>query len=145
MLLVPATAATIDRRLTGRSPVDGRPALVLLDLDQVQQPADEVADALARFGAGRFADVRQLATVRPDAVGAPDMDGLSLLSDLMPRVQKALDSGDAAQRQALKAEVDAVLASLPEVPAGRDQPRLDGVLKAMSEALAAEDEDAKPS
>ncbi|MCT2282596.1 hypothetical protein M3G91_33850 [Micromonospora chalcea] len=50
MLLVPATAATIDRRLTGRSPVDGRPALVLLDLDQVQQPADEVADALARSG-----------------------------------------------------------------------------------------------
>ncbi|MFJ5544145.1 hypothetical protein [Micromonospora chalcea] len=142
MLLVPATAATIDRRLTGRSPVDGRPALVLLDLDQVQQPADEVADALARFGAGRFADVRQLAPERPEA---PDMDGLSLLSDLMPQVQKALDSGDASQRQALKAEVDAVLASMPEAPAGRDQPRLDGVLKAMSEALAAEDEDAKPS
>ncbi|MFJ1539770.1 hypothetical protein ACIODS_14635 [Micromonospora chalcea] len=145
VLLVPATAVTIDRRLTGRSPVDGRPALVLLDLDQVQQPADEVAAALARFGASRFADVRQLAPVRPDAVGAPDMDGLSLLSDLMPRVQKALDSGDASQRQALKAEVDAVLTSLPEAPAGRDQPRLDGVLKAMSEALAAEDEDAKPS
>nr|WP_030503942.1 hypothetical protein [Micromonospora purpureochromogenes] len=142
VLLVPATAATIDRRLTGRSPVDGRPALVLLDLDQVQQPADEVADALARSGASRFADVRQLAPERPEA---PDMDGLSLLSDLMPRVQKALDSGDASQRQALKAEVDAVLASLPEAPAGRDQPRLDGVLKAMSEALAAEDEDAKPS
>ncbi|MBQ1046469.1 hypothetical protein KBX35_28095 [Micromonospora sp. C32] len=142
VLLVPATAATIDRRLTGRSPVDGRPALVLLDLDQVQQPPGEVAAALAQFGGSRFADVRQLAPERPEA---PDMDGLSLLSDLMPRVQKALDSGDASQRQALKAEVDAVLASLPEPPAGRDQPRLDGVLKAMSEALAAEDEDAKPS
>ncbi|MFD6715525.1 hypothetical protein ACFXA2_12965 [Micromonospora chalcea] len=145
VLLVPATASTIDRRLTGRSPVDGRPALVLLDLDQVQQPADEVAAALARFGGSRFADVRQRAPERPDAPGAPDMDGLSLLSDLMPRVQKALDTGDASQRQALKAEVDALLASLPETPAGRDQPRLDGVLTAMSEALAAEGEDVKPS
>ncbi|MEV6519227.1 hypothetical protein AB0M37_25970 [Micromonospora chalcea] len=142
VLLVPATAATIDRRLTGRSPVDGRPALVLLDLDQVQQPPGEVASALAHFGGSRFADVRQLAPERPDA---PDMDGLSLLSDLMPRVQKALDTGDASQRQALKTEVDALLASLPETPAGRDQPRLDGVLTAMSEALAAEDEDAKPT
>ena len=142
VLLVPATAATIDRPLTGRSPVDGRPALVLLDLDQVQQPADEVAAALARFGASRFADARQRVPYRSDE---PGMDALSLLAELTPRVQKALDSGDAAQRQALKAEVDAALASLPEALAGSDQPRLDGVLKAMSDALAAEDEDANGS
>ncbi|MGW5083001.1 hypothetical protein [Micromonospora echinospora] len=145
VLLVPATASTIDRRLTGRSPVDGRAALVLLDLDQVQQPPGEVAAALAHFGGSRFADVRQRAPERSDAPGAPDMEALSLLSSLTPRVQKAIDSGDASQRQALKAEVDAALAKLSESSAGRDQPRLDGVLKAMSDALAAEDEDAKPS
>ncbi|MFI7246596.1 hypothetical protein [Micromonospora chalcea] len=145
VLLVPATAATIDRRLTGRSPVDGRPALVLLDLDQVQQPADEVAAALARFGAGRFADVRQQAPERPDDPGAPDMEALTLLADLTPRVQKALDSGDASQRQAVKTELDAALARLSEAPGGGDQPRLAALLKVMSDTLGEEGERRKPS
>ncbi|RBJ02682.1 hypothetical protein DRA43_16460 [Micromonospora provocatoris] len=143
VLLVPATASTIDRRLTGRSPVDGRPALVLLNLDQVQQPPGEVAAALAHFGGSRFTDARQRAPQRSGA--RPDLDALSWLSDLTPRVQKALDSGDASQRQALRAEVDAALARLSEEPADSGRPRMDKLLKAMSDALGAEDEGAKPA
>ncbi|MFI8806859.1 MULTISPECIES: hypothetical protein [Micromonospora] len=139
VLLVPATAATIDRPLTSRSPVDGRPALKLLDLDQVRQPADDVADALARFGAGRFADVRQQAPELSDDADTPDTEALTLLADLTPRVQKALDSGQVSQRQAVKAEVDAALARLQ---AGGHQPRLAALLKVMSDTLG---EDVKPS
>ncbi|MBU8860955.1 MULTISPECIES: hypothetical protein [unclassified Micromonospora] len=138
VLLVPATASTIDRRLTGRDPADGRPALVLLNLDQVQQPPGEVAAALAHFGGSRFTDARQRAPQRPGAL--PDLDALGWLSDVTLRVQEALDSGDASQRQALKAEVDAALTRLSEEPAVSGQPRMDNVLKAMSDALGAEDE-----
>ncbi|MCZ7429366.1 hypothetical protein O7607_26770 [Micromonospora sp. WMMA1949] len=147
VLLVPATASTIDRRLTGRSPLDGRPALVLIHLDQVRQPPGEVAAALAHFGGSRFTDARQQVPHRHDAPGTPpDLDGLNVLAELMPRAQKALDSGDASQRQALKAEVDAALARRrPAAPAGDGEPRLDDVLKAISDALSAADEDAKPS
>ncbi len=143
LLLLPAVASTIDRPLTGRSPVGGRPALVLLSLDRVQQPVDEVAAALTRFGGSRFRDVRP----QPPGSSAdlPDLDVLSWLADLTSRVQKALESGQASQRLAVKAEVDAALARLPEVPAGSDQPRLDELLKSMSEALGAEDEGTKPA
>ncbi|QGN50503.1 hypothetical protein ACN26Y_02515 [Micromonospora sp. WMMD558] len=63
LLLVPA-GSTIDRPLDGTSPLDGRRALVLLGLNRVREPADEVATALARFAGGRFTDARQLRRAR---------------------------------------------------------------------------------
>ncbi|MEV6810582.1 hypothetical protein [Micromonospora sp. NPDC051296] len=143
LLLVPAVASTIDRPLTGRSPIDDRPALVLVSLDHIQQPADEVAAALTRFGGSRFTDVRPQP---PESSAAlPDPELLSRLADLTSRFHKAVESGEASQRLAVKAEVDAALARLPEVPAGSDQPRLDELLKSMSEILGEEDEGAKPA
>jgi hypothetical protein len=39
--------------------VDNRPARRLLECDDVDEPADDIARALARFGGARFTDVRE--------------------------------------------------------------------------------------
>ncbi|MEU5945954.1 hypothetical protein ABZ793_10375 [Micromonospora sp. NPDC047465] len=109
LLLVPATGSTIDRPRTGRSPLDGRPALVLLDLDDVRQSADEVAAALARFGGSRFTDVRQQRRERFDSpdftIGLRGYDP-ARVDELIRRGQDALISGVTSQRYAAKAELD---------------------------------------
>ncbi|WP_341719244.1 DivIVA domain-containing protein [Micromonospora sp. FIMYZ51] len=143
LLLVPAVASTIDRPLTARSPIDGREALLLLDLDRVRQPADEVAAALARFGGNRFVDLRQQPPEHPD--GEADFDHTDVLADLnryadlLRRGQRALESGQAAQRRVVKAEVDAERATLATLPAGHPQARMKKLLDELSATLGEED------
>ncbi|MEV4760626.1 hypothetical protein AB0J86_36745 [Micromonospora sp. NPDC049559] len=60
-LLVPAAGSAAARLpRTARHPIDGRPAVRLLDLNEVRESPDEVAEALARHGGERFTDVRAL-------------------------------------------------------------------------------------
>ncbi|MFG3710196.1 hypothetical protein [Micromonospora sp. NPDC047730] len=148
LMLVPATGSTIDRPRTGRSPVDGRTALVLLDLDDVRQSADEVAAALARFGGSRFTDVRKLRRERFDS---PDFT-ISLrgydparVDELIRRGQDALISGVTSQRYAAKAELDKARAALPVAMRGYYTGQVDAFLEELSATLAQwDDEGAKP-
>ncbi|MER7330031.1 MULTISPECIES: hypothetical protein [unclassified Micromonospora] len=148
LLLVPAAGSTIDHPRTGRSPLDGRDALVLLDLDNVRQSADEVAAALARFGGGRFTDVRQL---RRDRFDSPDFTialrgyDPARVDELIRRGQDALISGVTSQRYAAKAELDKARATLPVAMRGYYTGQVDAFLEELSAALARwDDEGAKP-
>ncbi|MBM0233700.1 hypothetical protein JNW91_18680 [Micromonospora sp. STR1_7] len=55
LLLVPARDVTIGP-VTARHPLDGRPAVELLVLDQVREQPEQVSTALARYAGDRFVD-----------------------------------------------------------------------------------------
>ncbi|MEU7994030.1 hypothetical protein AB0B83_01635 [Micromonospora sp. NPDC049060] len=139
LLLVPAAGSTIDRPLTARSPVDERASLTLLDLDRVRQPADEVAAALARFGGGRFTDVRRLRRERFDspnfAIGLRGYDP-ARVDELIRRGQDALISGRTLQRYQVKAELDEARTDLPRATRGYDCGQVDALLEELSAVLA---------
>ncbi|GIJ19781.1 DivIVA domain-containing protein [Micromonospora lutea] len=147
LLLVPGVGSTIDRPLTSHSPVDGRPALALLDLADVRETADEVAAELHRVSGGRFTDARQ---DRIDArrgeqgVSGPVFD-LALrgyekrtVDDLVKRGLDALASGTAAQRQAVRAELDP--RTLTVALRGYDMGQVDAFLERLAATLANEPE-----
>ncbi|MEV6810581.1 DivIVA domain-containing protein [Micromonospora sp. NPDC051296] len=149
LLMVPATGSAIDPPLTGRSPVDNRPALTLLDLDRIQQPADEVAAALARFGGSRFADVRQ-----PGRAGFDEplfevaLRGYNTnqVDELVQRCEDALASGRASQRHEVKAELDRARGDLLLGLRGYDRRQVDRYLERVSVELASwDDEGIKPA
>ncbi|TCB90999.1 DivIVA domain-containing protein [Micromonospora zingiberis] len=139
LLLVPATGA-VDRPLTGRSPIDGREGLALLDLGTVRQPAAEVAAALARFGGRRFLDARQ----HPTGLELPSFT-ISLRGYDMRRVdelvelgQTALASGVPAQRSAIKTQIDTARTALPPTLRGYYTAEVDAYLDRLSAELAGE-------
>ncbi|MEV1146221.1 hypothetical protein [Micromonospora sp. NPDC049799] len=138
LLLVPA-GSTIDRPLDGKSPLDGRAGLVLLELDDIREPVDEVAEALARFAGGRFTNMRQLRRQRFDT---PDFT-VSLrgyeparVDELIRRAQDALVSGNALQRQGTRAELDAAREALPIALRGYFTRQVDEFLEELSAELA---------
>ncbi|GAB3849972.1 hypothetical protein GCM10029963_35430 [Micromonospora andamanensis] len=146
LLLVPGVGSTIDRPLTGRSPVDGRPALVLLDLADVRESADEVAAELTRVSGGRFTDARQgRAESRqgePEVVAEPVFDTAlrgyekRMVDDLVLRGLDVLASGTAAQRQEVSAELDPT--TLTVALRGYDMGQVDAFLERLAAALANE-------
>ena len=148
LLLVPAAGSIIDLPLTGTSPLDGRAGLVLLDLDHVRQQTDDIAAALARFGGGRFTDVRRQ---RRERSASPDF-GFGLrgyepapVDELIRAAQDALLSDDAALRSEARAELDAARESLPIALRGYDIRQVDTFLGRLSATLAqSPDEDGKP-
>ncbi|WFE44774.1 DivIVA domain-containing protein [Verrucosispora sp. WMMD1129] len=146
LLLVPGVGSTIDRPLVGRSPVDDRPALVLLSLADVRESADEVAAELNRISGGRFTDARQdraeLREGQPGVVSEPVFDTAlrgyekRMVDDLVRRGLDALASGTAAQRQAVRAELDG--RTLEVALRGYDMGQVDAYLERLSAALANE-------
>ncbi|MEG3632182.1 DivIVA domain-containing protein [Micromonospora palythoicola] len=147
LLLVPGVGSTIDRPLTGRNPVDGRPALVLLDLADVRESADEVAAELTRVSGGRFTDTRQDRTdVRPGerGVSEPVFDSAlrgyekRMVDDLVGRGLDVLASGTTAQRQAVRAELDPT--TLTVALRGYDMGQVDAFLGRLAAALTNEPE-----
>ncbi|GIJ79251.1 DivIVA domain-containing protein [Micromonospora phaseoli] len=138
LLLVPA-GSTIDRPLAGRSPVDGRAALVLLDLADVRQSADEVAAELTRVSGGRFTDARQR---RPEGLDEPVFDSAlrgydkRMVDSLVLRGLAARTAGSTAQRQAIRAELDRTGTTLTVALRGYHMGQVDDYLERLSAALA---------
>lgn len=144
LLGVPGAALPPELRATARHPVDGRAAVELLDLAQVRQTPDEVADALARYAADRFTDARARTTARLVGVDL-DFDFTESLrgyrseriDELVRHAQAALAHGDAAARQAARAEIEQARATgLPVALRGYTLREVDVALDALCAALA---------
>ncbi|WP_285795476.1 hypothetical protein [Micromonospora sp. NBRC 107095] len=139
LLLVPAPGVRLEPA-TARHPLDGRPALELLVLDQVREQPDQVSAALTRYAGGRFVD---LLALRRAAFDAPDLPvglrgyQMDRVDRLIRRGQDALLSGDAATRQAARGEIErAGAAGLPIAQRGYHTLQTDTVLDALVAALA---------
>ncbi|MFG1887499.1 hypothetical protein ACGFIR_06470 [Micromonospora sp. NPDC049051] len=147
LLLIPAAGSTIDQPLTAKSPVDGRAALFLFDLDDVQQPVDKVAAVLARFGGGRFIDVRQLRRERfdsPEFTLVPRGYDPTQVDELIWKGRDALVSNLTLRRYAAKIELEEARAALPLATRGYDPGQVDALLEELSAVLARWAEDTKP-
>lgn len=144
LLLVPASGSTLDSPLTHRSPVDDRPCLVLLELQDVREAPDEVGAALARFGGSRFTDFRQLIRQHFDS---PDFTMVlrgydpAGVNHLVRQGQEALISDVMLKRFGAKAEIERARGSLPAAMHGYDRAQVDAFLDDLSDALARWDDD----
>ncbi|RBJ04319.1 hypothetical protein DRA43_14140 [Micromonospora provocatoris] len=138
LLLVPAPRSTVDVPLTHRSPLDDRPCLLLLEVHDVREKTDEVADALARYGGSRFTDHRRLVRQRFDSAHFPvEARGYdrAAVDAVVRKGQQALRSEEFLGRLGAKAEVELALAELPLVAHGYDRVRVDAFLRDLSAAL----------
>lgn len=139
LLLVPAATSTLDRPLTHHSPLDDRPCLVLLEVHDVREKTDQVADALARYGGSRFTDHRRLVRQRFGSATFPiEARGYdpAAVDALVQKGREALRSEDFLLRVATKAQVEQALVELPLVAHGYDRARADAFLRGLSAALA---------
>ncbi|MEU8423008.1 hypothetical protein AB0C15_19240 [Micromonospora sp. NPDC048835] len=139
LLLVPAPGVTFEPA-TARHPLDGRPAIELLVLDQVRDQPEQVAAALTHHAGDRFVD---LLALRRSAFDAPDLPvglrgyQMDRVDGLIRRGQDALLSGDASTRQAARGEIErATTAGLPIAQRGYHTLQADTVLNALVAALA---------
>jgi hypothetical protein len=139
VLLVPADGVDLGIPLTHRSPVDDRPCLVLLDLRDVRDSPEQVAQALAQFGGGRFTDARRR---RADRFGSPDFTVVlrgydpARVDELIRRGRDALTSSSTLERHGVKAEIEGARGKLPIVARGYDRDQVDSFLSALSTELA---------
>ncbi|MEV4498438.1 hypothetical protein AB0J84_22415 [Micromonospora arborensis] len=139
LLLVPAPGVPIEP-VTARHPLDGRPAIELLVLDQVREQPEQVSAALTRYAGDRFVD---LPALRRAAFADPDLPvglrgyQMDRVDRLIRRGQDALVSGDAPTRQAARGEIErASAAGLPIAQRGYHTLQTDTVLDALVAALA---------
>ncbi|MBG6063807.1 hypothetical protein [Micromonospora ureilytica] len=139
LLLVPAQGVPSEL-VTARHPLDGRPAIELLVLDQVREQPEQVSAALARHAGDRFVD---LLALRRAAFEAPELTvglrgyQMDRVDRLIRRGQDALMSGDASARQAARGEIErATSAGLPIAQRGYSTFQTDTVLGALVTALA---------
>lgn len=139
LLLVPVPGVTLEP-VTARHPLDGRPAIELLVLDQVREQPEQVSAALTRYAGGRFVD---LAALRRAVFATPDLPvglrgyRMDRVDQMIRRGQDALVSGDAQTRQAARGEIERVCtAGLPVAQRGYSTLQTDTVLDALVAALA---------
>lgn len=139
LLLVPVPGVTVEP-VTARHPIDGRPAIELLVLDQVRERPEQVSAALTRYAGDRFVD---LPTLRGAAFADPDLPAslrgyqMNRVDQLIRRGQDALVSGDAPTRQAARGEIErACAAGLPVAQRGYGGLQTDMALGALVVALA---------
>ncbi|GAB3942743.1 hypothetical protein GCM10027614_30310 [Micromonospora vulcania] len=140
LLLVPAAGVTLGPPMTARHPVDGRPAIELLILDQIREQPEQVSAALTRYAGERYAD---LPAQRRAAFAAPDFPvglrgyKMDQVDQLIRLGQDALVSGDAQVRQAARDEIErACAAGLPIAQRGYATLPTDAALDALAAALA---------
>ncbi|MFD4207275.1 hypothetical protein ACFWRG_14925 [Micromonospora tulbaghiae] len=139
LLLVPAATSALDLPLTHRSPLDGRPCLVLLEVHDVREKTDQVADALARYGGSRFTDHRRLVRQRFDSVHFPiEARGYdrAAVDALVQKGREALRSEDFLLHLAAKVRVEHAPVELPLVAHGYDRVQVDAFLRDLSAVLA---------
>ncbi|MFE9191246.1 hypothetical protein ACFYL6_16700 [Micromonospora sp. NPDC007208] len=139
LLVVPVPGVTIEP-VTARHPLDGRPAVELLVLDQVREQPEQVSAALTQHAGGRFVDLLALRRAAFDAPALPvGLRGYQMdrVDRLIRRGQDALVSGDASTRQAARGEIErATTAGLPIAQRGYHTLQTDTVLHALVAALA---------
>ncbi|WBB47448.1 hypothetical protein O3597_20190 [Verrucosispora sp. WMMA2044] len=147
LLLVPAAGSTIGGPFDGRSPLDGRPALVLFDLVDVRQPVKEVAAVLARFAGSRFTDVRQLHRARfdsPQFTMRPEGYEPARVNQLIQIGQDVLLLEQSVVRSEAKTMFDRARAELPTSELGYDRAEVDSMLDELSSLIARRPDEAVP-
>ncbi|MEV0216975.1 hypothetical protein [Micromonospora sp. NPDC050695] len=139
LLLVPAPDVPLEP-VTARHPIDGRPAIELLVLDQVREQPEQVSAALTRYAGDRFVD---LPALRRAAFADPDLPTglrgyrMDQVDRLIRRGQDALVSGDAQTRQAARGEIERLRAAgLPVAQRGYGTLATEAALDALVAALA---------
>ncbi|MFG1673086.1 DivIVA domain-containing protein [Micromonospora sp. NPDC049282] len=146
LLLIPAIWSSLDLPLTHRSPLDDRPCLVLLELDEVRESPDVVAEAIARFAGNRFTDYRQVVRQRfasPDfAVGLRGYDR-AVVDALVRKGQEGLVSTTMLPRLGAMAEIQQGREKLPVAARGYDRAQVDAFLDDLCAALARWEDDPK--
>ncbi|MEV2240812.1 hypothetical protein [Micromonospora sp. NPDC049891] len=139
LLLVPAADSTIDGPFDGQSPIDGRPALVLLDLADIKQSLDEVAGALARFAGSRFIDVRHHRHARFEAldfaVGPGGYDPAQV-DGLIRQGRDGLLIDEWLPRWGARARFEEARAELTTGELGYDRTAVDAVLDELAALIA---------
>jgi len=137
VLLVPVAGSPLKARRTHLNPINGRPSLLLFQLDPDQHSVDEVATALASYSGGRFVDnhaQRRGPLATPSFTVALRGYECGPVEELISEARTALDSGQGAARQHAKASIDG--AALPIGLKGYDRTQVDAYLKELSTALA---------
>jgi hypothetical protein len=134
LLLVPALGTDLGVPLDMPSPVD-RPAATVLDLAEVRQKPDEVAEALTRFAGSRYRDGRgRTRANRPEFVvvlrgyARPEVD------KLIDQALRALDGGSANARRLARLRLDGT--TLTVDVRGYDRPQVDEYLTKLKSTLA---------
>ncbi|MEU6207914.1 hypothetical protein ABZ814_30530 [Micromonospora musae] len=140
LLMVPTPGQVLGLPANARHPVDGRPAVELLDLGQVRERPDEVSAALTRYAGVRFTDALQLRraafTVRELGIGLRGYQ-TDQVDKLLRSGQEALAWGGTAERQAARAEVERARAGgLTTAMRGYSTIDVDEALLALDAALA---------
>jgi len=136
LLLVPAEGVDLGVPAPHRSPVDERACLELLTFNDVKESPEQVGQALAQYGGSRFADARPRRGQRSGSRFTLALRGYDTarVEELVRRGQAALRSASAAERAAVRGEIDS--RSIPIVTRGYDRTEVDAFLTALSSELA---------
>jgi DivIVA domain-containing protein len=116
-----------------------RPGALILKLSEVQDPVEEVAAALARFGGDRFTDhrpIRRLAPAAADFTVVLRGYDRSQVDVVISRAQGALSGDGAAAQREARAELEASRAALRVVARGYDRIQVDAFLDQLAADLA---------
>jgi len=139
LLLVPPPGVPVEP-VTARHPIDGRPAIELLVLDQVREQPEQVAAALTSYAGDRFVDLpalRRAAFADPDLPASLRGYQMNRVDQLIRLGQDALVSGDPQIRQAARNEIEqARAAGLPIAQRGYGGLAAETALDALTAALA---------
>ncbi|WP_410811270.1 hypothetical protein [Micromonospora sp. 067-2] len=140
LLLVPTPDVALGPPVTASHPLDGRPAVELLILDQIREQPEQVSAALSRYAGERFVDLpvlRRAAFADPDLPAGVRGYRMDQVDQLIRRGQDALVSGDATTRQAARAAIERIVtAGLPVAQRGYGRAQVHAVLDALLAALA---------
>ncbi len=144
LLLIPAAGVDLGIPLSGRSPVDERPALPVVDFGEVRERPDQVAQALTTFGGECFVDLRRV----DDRLFSVDFTVVlrgydpAAVDQLRADALRTLRSGTWPERVAAKVAIGN--ASLPVAMRGYDRRQVDDLLERLAQRLAVMPGDDQP-
>jgi hypothetical protein len=133
LLLVPKAGSGLAEKLDARSPLDDRPARVLLETDDVRQSADDIAAALARYAGDRFTDVRDRVAPMPDFTMVLRGYDPAAVEALLTRARTADTSADEMDRITIVPEL--LEPDLPVVSRGYDRGQVDAHLAELARRM----------
>jgi DivIVA domain-containing protein len=128
LVLVPATGVALGVPVSVEAGKSGREGRVVLELDEVRQPREEVARALAQFGGHRFVDATAGRQAAPDFTVVLRGYDVDAVDRLIHAGQAALMGQDAARAALAGAEIAAFRASPLVTLRGYDREQVDAFL-----------------